>query len=704
MKIRIYSPYFPYPSTEGAFQVIGDQARSLLELGHEVEMVVWKDGLHEIQKKLRSMDIIPIPEKLLLRSLAVPATGLKTLEHWRNLSAPLAEKKQRTSQSERFLRVGTSLYSDVASPELFYYPTFEGQNTLPLCDLGIYHYSFSYSWLKSRIKRETKQVVVFHNIESDLFKLRGDSETSPSKKWVHRLNENKLKNHEIALGKLADELWMLSPVDLKEMKFRTKTNNLRLVPPTFNSKIREVRKISSPGHNLNLGFVGGLDFEPNLISLEWIVDVLCPNLSGFTGKILIAGKGLTDPKVLSVVERAKKYSFLEFLGFVPDLTDFWASLSFLLVPDLGGSGVRIKVLDAVASGIPVLTTRDSFDRLHQELRKSKLIKVFDNTEEWSKFILNVEAFSKRLVDQEEPFNPGLLGKNVYGFLGKFMNEKEISNRILFVKIGALGDVSYALPSIEALKKVYTKSYITWVVGESSRDLLQGSPFIDEIVTVNENNFYAKKKTIQVKEVINLHKKLRGPYDLCFVAHRDNLYSLMLKPLVKGPLVQLARRAQSSLLDHLRSKIVVPPLSLHESLAIKKLVEAGVKEDFKLRGKEFDGLDWTWNYDHITEATKFAGDFVVIHLGGGKNLKTEFELKKWPHWKIFLERVLRETKLEIVLIGAKSEAEYIVLFLRNTFDSVREVPQHHRNWSLERESNNLVYKTILAKSRPDPKES
>src|SRR4051794_19287772 len=115
MKIRIYSPEYPFPMTEGAHQVIGDQIRTLLALGHEVELVIWKSPAPKQ----------PFFEKLKLVCLHSP------------------------KRIPRPLRILSSFVKPDASPELYYYPPeLDERAKLGEVDLAIYHYSFAYAWLR----------------------------------------------------------------------------------------------------------------------------------------------------------------------------------------------------------------------------------------------------------------------------------------------------------------------------------------------------------------------------------------------------------------------------------------------------------------------------------------------------------------------------------------------------------------------------
>ena len=54
-------------------------------------------------------------------------------------------------------------------------------------------------------------------------------------------------------------------------------------------------------------------------------------------------------------------------------------------------------------------------------------------------------------------------------------------KILIVKLSAIGDVAQTLPALEALKKIYPDSEITWVVEEAAAGVLDGHPLIDRLL-------------------------------------------------------------------------------------------------------------------------------------------------------------------------------------------------------------------------------
>ena len=100
-------------------------------------------------------------------------------------------------------------------------------------------------------------------------------------------------------------------------------------------------------------FLGSFRHIPNQIALEWftrevlpLVIARCPD-----AKLLVAG---SDP--LPAHAYHDPLQAIQMLGFVEDIRPLFASNSVFICPIRSGSGVRVKLLEAFASGIPVVST------------------------------------------------------------------------------------------------------------------------------------------------------------------------------------------------------------------------------------------------------------------------------------------------------------------------------------------------------------
>lgn len=104
--------------------------------------------------------------------------------------------------------------------------------------------------------------------------------------------------------------------------------------------------------NRRLLFVGNLDYAPNLEALRRLAGELLPRLLEHDPSIIlqVVGPGserLGDISTLPGVEVS---------GYVPDLAVAYAGASLVLAPIRSGSGTKVKVLEAMAHGVPVVTT------------------------------------------------------------------------------------------------------------------------------------------------------------------------------------------------------------------------------------------------------------------------------------------------------------------------------------------------------------
>jgi len=92
-------------------------------------------------------------------------------------------------------------------------------------------------------------------------------------------------------------------------------------------------------------------------------------------------------------------------------------------------------------------------------------------------------------------------------------------KILIIKLSAIGDVVQTLPALEAIKKVYRASEITWVVEEEAAGILEGHPLIHHLVISRRKSWIRMLKNpftffAGMKRIIEFFHELRGTrYDI-----------------------------------------------------------------------------------------------------------------------------------------------------------------------------------------------
>lgn len=105
-------------------------------------------------------------------------------------------------------------------------------------------------------------------------------------------------------------------------------------------------------------FVGSFGHRPNVLAAQFLVDKIWPEVSAARpwAKLILAGRG-SDAWLngwMPSDQQAEKR--IEALGFVDDLAPLFRECRLFLAPLPEGGGIKIKILEAMARGIPVVTT------------------------------------------------------------------------------------------------------------------------------------------------------------------------------------------------------------------------------------------------------------------------------------------------------------------------------------------------------------
>ncbi|HTC78894.1 MAG TPA: glycosyltransferase, partial [Terriglobales bacterium] len=105
---------------------------------------------------------------------------------------------------------------------------------------------------------------------------------------------------------------------------------------------------------LTMLFVGSFRHDPNRVAVDWFVRRVLPLILAqeADARFVIAG---SDPPPEHAY--ADYTAHLEMLGYVPDMRQPLARYAVFVCPILSGSGVRVKLLEAFAAGIPAVATR-----------------------------------------------------------------------------------------------------------------------------------------------------------------------------------------------------------------------------------------------------------------------------------------------------------------------------------------------------------
>ena len=109
-------------------------------------------------------------------------------------------------------------------------------------------------------------------------------------------------------------------------------------------------RVRRPGLPLRGLFLGNMGHGPNEDAVRFLADEVCPATKGIVGSMEVIGSNASD----ALREHASGH--IVFRGFVPDLADAMESFDVLVAPVRYGGGTKLKLIEAMANGLPIVAT------------------------------------------------------------------------------------------------------------------------------------------------------------------------------------------------------------------------------------------------------------------------------------------------------------------------------------------------------------
>lgn len=142
---------------------------------------------------------------------------------------------------------------------------------------------------------------------------------------------------------------------------------------------------------VSLGFIGGLDHPPNRDAVRFIVEKILPELDSRQIPFDFYFAGSThskqDKDLLSSVRF--KTGRIYNLGVVPSVAEFYQKIDMLVAPIFSGSGTRIKILESLSFGRPVLTTEIGAEGLEIDSGYLSIIDSNSTESDWADEMLSI---------------------------------------------------------------------------------------------------------------------------------------------------------------------------------------------------------------------------------------------------------------------------------------------------------------------------
>lgn len=186
----------------------------------------------------------------------------------------------------------------------------------------------------------------------------------PAERGLERLRARtdwlRMLRYETWAFRHADHVIAMSSRDAQIIKAAAPRVRTTVVPPGVDRESLALRpRRPRPGSVL---YLGHMEHYPNLDGLLFLYREIWPSVRRECPQahLTVAGRGAREelsrlaPDTLAAIERDPS---VELAGFVPDLRALMDTTAALAAPLRLGAGVRNKVIQAMAAGLPTLTTR-----------------------------------------------------------------------------------------------------------------------------------------------------------------------------------------------------------------------------------------------------------------------------------------------------------------------------------------------------------
>ena len=196
-------------------------------------------------------------------------------------------------------------------------------------------------------------VIAAHNVESLIWKRMMESESNPVKRWYIRQQWKKYEDFERWAFSRARTTIFVSSEDARLATESYGATAAEVVPNGVD--LQQFRSDGSVRDPKQLLFLGSLDWRPNLDGIDQFLKTAFPKIVARDPQVRLTIVGRHPPQWL--VERARADSHIELKSNVPDVVPYLSQAGLMVVPLRIGGGSRLKIIEAAANGLPVVSTR-----------------------------------------------------------------------------------------------------------------------------------------------------------------------------------------------------------------------------------------------------------------------------------------------------------------------------------------------------------
>lgn len=357
MRILLITNRVPFPADGGYAIVVHNTIRALTDLGCEVTLFSFNTTKHFINiKEIKD----PLSKKIKFVTYKID-NRVKAKDAFFNLFS------DQSYNISRFYDVGcANKLGHLLRTHEYDIVQFEGLQVTPYLEV---------------VKANTTAKLVYraHNIEHQIWKRLTAQENFFVRKFYLKILSKRLQRFEFKILNSFDMLIAISFVDEHFFKSIVVDIPVHTFPVSLNLENYQNNYLLSP--HKTVGYIGSMDWRPNIEGLEWFLDTVWPSIKQLSSGITFHLAGKNIPKQFQII--GDEFFINE--GQVESATEFIGRQHVLIVPLLSGSGMRVKIIEAMAMGKCIIATSIAAEGINYQHDRNILIA--DKTDDFYKQIL-----------------------------------------------------------------------------------------------------------------------------------------------------------------------------------------------------------------------------------------------------------------------------------------------------------------------------
>ncbi|MBW4564847.1 MAG: glycosyltransferase [Mojavia pulchra JT2-VF2] len=256
-----------------------------------------------------------------------------------------------------------------------------------------------------------------HNIEHLYYRRMLSSATGLKNKLKRYLSVIHLEKYEKKLLKKSALFYDISADDLKFWQSQGFTNG-RLLPPLMefqdNQEENRVNQKNESKQSYDIVFLGNLSLENNVAGVVWFLTEVLPSIRIQMPQVTVLIAGLNPVSKIIQICEVSEGVFLSVNP--PSANSIYKSGRVLINPILTGSGVKIKSIEMLKFGKPIVSTLEGVSGLPEAVKK--YFSIAKDSQSFSLEVIKALSTSNNILTKHE------LLESIFGYkvIGKVVSE------------------------------------------------------------------------------------------------------------------------------------------------------------------------------------------------------------------------------------------------------------------------------------------